>query len=139
MDRVVLYHKQATSARTLFLDHAYGSVVGPQALPPLSSVPGVDDERRLATTSQPETLHQQLADALEWNADAFLLDLGFRETVDTPPGPVIVYLAGFTSVDPPWELAGKQGGRFRALTELRGRHPAEMELLRRAYSAILGG
>ena len=41
--RIVLYHKQATSARTLFLRHADGSVCAPAPLPPLATVLAEDE------------------------------------------------------------------------------------------------
>jgi hypothetical protein len=49
-----------------------------------------------------------------------------------------VRLAIFTSIDPPFELAESLGGRFIAITEARGCPPAEMELLRQAYTALMG-
>ncbi|MDD1650808.1 MAG: hypothetical protein LUO80_10515, partial [Methylococcaceae bacterium] len=36
--RLILYHSQSTSARTLFLRHATGSVIAPEPLPFLSRV-----------------------------------------------------------------------------------------------------
>lgn len=137
--RVVLYHKQATSARTLFLDFAHGSVIGPQALPFLSSVMALEEESEPDLLPHPAMLHRQLAEALALDGDLFQLDVEFRSVVDTPTGSVDVYLAHFTTMDPPRALMDERGCRFYSLTELRGRHPAEMELLRRAYSSILGG
>lgn len=140
--RIVLYHKQATSARTLFLNHAHGSVVGPEALPPLSSVLEEEEEEEAANPGllpHPAALHKALGENLGLDGGLFQLDVEFRAVVDTPPGPIAVYLAHFTTVDPPRTLMSERGASFLPITELRGRHPAEMELLRRAYSSILGG
>jgi len=49
-----------------------------------------------------------------------------------------VYLARFTCIDPPRALYAERGGKFCAITELRGGHPAEMALLQMAYQAIMG-
>jgi hypothetical protein len=62
----------------------------------------------------------------------------FSATVDTPDGEVPVLLAGFTTIDPPFNAADSVGGRFVALTELRGLPATEMDLVRRAYTVILG-
>lgn len=137
--RVLLYHKQATSARTLFLNLAHGSVVGPQALPPLASVLEEAEEGAPALLPHPAALHKALGERLELDSGLFELDVEFRHLVDTPPGPVAVYLAHFTTMDPPRALMHERGASFLPITELRGRHPAEMELLRRAYTSILGG
>jgi hypothetical protein len=51
---------------------------------------------------------------------------------------VPVLLAGFTTIDPPFNAADSVGGRFVALTELRGLPASEMDLVRRAYTVILG-
>jgi hypothetical protein len=51
---------------------------------------------------------------------------------------VSVQLASFDTVAPPFAEAESAGGRFAAITELRDCPPAEMELLRRAYTALLG-
>ncbi|BBL72065.1 hypothetical protein [Methylogaea oryzae] len=138
--RVLLYHKQATSARTLFLDHAHGSVLAPGPLPALSSVAEEDDERGLSgLLPHPAALLKELSGELGLAMGLLEIDAEFRVLVDTPPGPVAVYLAHFTTMDPPRALMGEKGASFLPLTALRGRHPAEMELLRRAYASILGG
>lgn len=49
-----------------------------------------------------------------------------------------VHLASLDTVDPPFAEAEALGGRFVAITEARGCSPVELELLRRAYTVILG-
>ena len=59
--------------------------------------------------------------------------------VDVPNGPEVVYLARFTTTDPPYHEVEQADCKFAALTEFRGLPPAELELLRRAYQVIMGG
>ena len=41
--------------------------------------------------------------------------------------------------DMPWRLVKGEDGKFVLLTEMRDLGPTELELLRRAYVAIMGG
>ena len=49
-----------------------------------------------------------------------------------------VYLAHFTSIDPPFEAAEAAGAAFIDLTQARGLPAAELALLRLAYEHVLG-
>lgn len=110
--RLILFHKQKTSARTRFLRFA-DTVL---AVGPLPSV-----EERMALP----------AGSLETVDD-------FRMHVDTADSAVPVLLAGFTSIAPPFAAAEAIGGRFVAITEARGLPPVELELLRHAYEVLIG-
>jgi hypothetical protein len=46
-------------------------------------------------------------------------------------------MARFMLLDPPHKLMQSRDCRLRTLPELRGRPPAEMELLRRAYVKVM--
>jgi hypothetical protein len=138
--RLILYHSQSTSARTLFLRHASGSVIAPEPLPPLSTVldePTFEPDGT-AILVHPATLTLDYCASLGLPPSLLQAEGGFHERVDTPQQTLSIYLARFTSIDPPRELFAEQGGRFCAITELRGGHPAEMALLQRAYQAIMG-
>lgn len=139
--RVILYHKQHTSARTLFVRFADGGVCVPEPLPPLASVLAEDDPAgELSPLAvHPASLAQALCRHLGLAADAVEIDAEFMARVDTPGQPLTVHLGRLKAMDPPRAEFAARGGRFCALTELRGQAPAEMELLRRAYQAILGG
>lgn len=137
--RLILYHVQGTSARTLFLRHATGSVIAPEPLPPLSTVldePGVEGE--LPVFLHPATLIRDYCASFILDSSLLEPQGEFHERVDTPEGALSVYLARFTCIDPPRERFAEGGGRFCAITELRGAPPAEMDLLQRAYQAIMG-
>lgn len=136
--RVILYHKHFTSARTVFLRHAHGGVSMPQPLPTLATVLE-EDEEAAANAVHPASLAQVLCRYLDLPPDSIEINAEFAAQVDTPGRLVPVYLARFKAVDPPQDKFTGRGGRFCTLTELRGGVPAEMELLRRAYQAVLGG
>ena len=138
--RLILYHSQSTSARTLFLRHESGSVIAPEPLPFLSTVfeEGefiVGDEGVLL---HPATVVHNYCVTFGFPPSLLLVEGEFHERVDTPQCILNIYLARFTSIDPPRALFADRGGKFCAITELRGGHPAEMALLRRAYQAIMG-
>ena len=63
---------------------------------------------------------------------------GFRAKVEAPGGLIEVFLARFTSIDPPFEWAEQQGAKFIDLTQARGLPAVELQILRRAYEQILG-
>jgi hypothetical protein len=110
--RLILFHKQRSSARTRFLRFA-DTVLACGPLPAA--------EERMALPSG----------SLEIVAD-------FQRDVDAGAGTVPVLLAGFTSIDPPFAAAEAIGARFVAITEARGLPPVELELLRHAYEVLIG-
>ena len=139
--RIVLYHKQATSARTLFLRHADGSVCAPAPLPPLATVLAEDESPVKSSTvaPHPASLALALCRHFELQPDAIEIDTECKARIDIPGRELTAYLGRFRAIDPPRDEFAPTGGRFCALTEFRGAVPAELELLRRAYAAILGG
>jgi hypothetical protein len=139
--RVILYHKHRTSARTLFLRHADGGVCTPKPLPPLSSVLPEEetDSENVTFAVHPASLALVLGRHLELPPDFIEIDPEFSAKVDTPGQLLTFYIGRFKCMDPPCAQFTDRGGKFCAITDLRGQPPAEMELLRRAYQAILGG
>lgn len=137
--RFLLYHKQATSARTLFLRFANGSVLAPEPLPFLSMPLEEEAEDMAAGATHPAALALKLASALGIAPEIVQIEPEYRERIDTPDGIVHVHLARLSTMDPPRALFEPGGATFRALGELRGGHPAEMALLRKAYEFALGG
>lgn len=110
--RLILFHKQKTSARTRFL--RFADTV-------LASGPAPAVEARMALP----------AGSIELVDD-------FSHPIETPEGCVPVLLAAFTSIDPPFAAAEAIGGRFVAITEARGLPPVELDLLRKAYEILIG-
>jgi len=139
--RLILFHKHRSSARTVFLRHSSGSIIAPDPLPFLSSI---IDEEEPETLPEAQVIHHPAALAhaycvgLGLDPDILTVEGEFQGQVETPAGTVMVYLARFTCIDPPRTQFDAWGGRFCAITELRGGHPAEMALLQRAYVTIMG-
>jgi hypothetical protein len=131
--RLILCHKQKSSARTRFLRFAE-SVVAFAPLPASATVAAETGTVRPHPAAPLRAAEERLAlpaGSLEVVND-FLFD------VDTPDGSVPVLLAAFTSIDPPFTAAEAVGGRFVAITEARGLPNVELELLRRAYEVLIG-
>ncbi len=138
--RLIMYHKTPTSGLTKFLRQDNKTICMFEALPKLSVV--LDDDERPVDEkllSHPSPLIKQAADWLGLTQDDFELESEFCEKVDVSDGPVTVYLARFTTIDPPQDYADKVGGKFITLMDAIGLPPAEMELLRRAYKVIMEG
>ena len=137
--RLILYHKHSTSARTRFLRLGYGGVCAFEPLPTLSSYidDGDDFDDKDNIMLHPAQLISKAEQHMGLESGDLSADSDFHARVDTPSGVVHVYLARFTAIDPPFETVENIGGKFIALTEARGRPPAEMELLRQAYAVVM--
>lgn len=136
--RLILVHKQKTSARVRFLRFAHGLC----AFTPLPALSVVEDED--AAPAKPQVAHHPSAwlraceTRLGLDVGSLKAEAEFQATVQTPGGPVSVHLASLDYVDPPFAEVAAAGGRFVAITEARGCAPVELELLRRAYAALMG-
>jgi hypothetical protein len=134
--RVILYHKQPTSARTRFLRYGYDSVCASEPLPPLSQlVEGNGD----GTALHPTAVLQGLEEKMGLAAGSLKADAEFQQKVEVPDGSIPIILAAFTSMDPPFEAVEQAGAAFIDLTQARDLPAIELELLRKAYEVILGG
>jgi hypothetical protein len=134
--RLLLFHKQGTSARTRFLRFS-DSLLAFAPLP-TGAVLRTEDAAPGNLLPHPAALLKTAEETLGLPGGSLQVVPEFSATVDTPDGEVPVLLAGFTTIDPPFNAADSVGGRFVALTELRGLPATEMDLVRRAYTVILG-
>ena len=135
--RLLLYYKGDISALILFAQQADGTVCFPGSLPVLSSAL---EEKRITPkkiAKHPSALVNAVGKRLELPAGLLLTEPGFKESIDTPDGVITVYLARFDSLDPPHALMQAKGCALKPLGSLRGRPPAELELLRRAYEQVM--
>jgi hypothetical protein len=132
--RLILAHKQKTSGRLRFLRLPHGTVAF-TPLPPLSDLM---EETGPAVVRHPAGILKVAEEKLGLPSGSLLHEAEFHATVDTPDGPVAMHLASFTTIDPPFEEAEALGGKFVAITEMMGGMPVEMELLRQAYTVMLG-
>lgn len=135
--RVILYHKQSTSARTRFLRFAYNSVCAFQPLPKLAVL--MDEEEFPLVAVHPAAAIRAAEQQLGLAGGGLEAEGEFNMRVDIAGGPVSILLARFTSIDPPFALAATLPASFIDLTEARDLPQVELELLRKAYELILGG
>ena len=132
--RLILLHKQSSSARTRFLRFPHG-LVAFAALSEQSSLRPADDA---AVRHHPAAVVRDAEERLALPPGSIEAVTDFHAEVDTPEGMVPVLLAGFTTVDPPFAAAENLGGKFIAITEARGVPAIDLELARRAYEVVLG-
>ncbi len=132
--RLILAHKQKTSGRLRFLRFPHG-IVAFTPLPPLSKL---KEDGQPAVVHHPAGFLNSAEERLGLPPGSLVHEAEFHATVDTPDGPVALHLASFTTIDPPFEEASVLDGKFIAITEAIGGTPVEMELLRQAYTVMLG-
>ena len=133
--RLIMYHKQGYSARTVFL-RLNDTVCYPESLPARSQVS--ESQREASqTVPYPPTLIADTERQLGLSSGTLQMEADFQAKVAGSDSPINVYLASFTTVDPPDQQIAEIDGRFIAITEARSLPPAELELLRLAYSFIL--
>lgn len=138
--RVIIFHKHPVSAKVRFLKQAYGGVCGFEPLPDLASV--LDDEvleKEENVVTHPKAVAQQAEETLQLDSETLQIEKGYLQRVDVPKGVITVYLAGIKGHDTPDDKLAEKDTSLHLITELRGLPPAEMELLRRAYVAIMEG
>lgn len=135
--RLILYYKGDISALTLFAQNGNGSICFPEKLPLLSSALEPDEVQTSKVSLLPVVLVNAINKQLQLPDDLLRVESGFHEQIDTPGGIINVYMARFMLLDPPHKLIQSRGCFLKTLPELRGRPPAEMELLRRAYVHVM--
>ena len=135
--KLIVYHKQSTSARTRFLRLDHGGVCG---LEPLPADAELSEEAAVPSkvVSHPAPLIRAAESYLGLHAGSLEAEPGFRCRVTSAEGASEVFLARFLSTDPPFDKAADRGGTFIDLTQARGLLAVELDLLRRAYELILG-
>lgn len=135
--RIILFHKQSTSARTRFLRFANNSICAFEPLP--------DNTVLLdATSSEEDTVHPGAAvsaaeERLGLARGGLEAEAAFSATVEVGEQSMPVFLVRFTATDPPFEIAEATEATFIDLTQARGLPEIELALLRRAYEAVMGG
>jgi len=135
--RLILVHKQRTSAMIRFVRFPHG-IVAPDPLSKLAELMGEDEQvEEQAVVTPPAVLVKIVADLLDLSEDDIALEGGFRAHVDTPEGAAPVYLGSLTAIDPPYDAVERSGARFIAITDARDLPPTELELLRRAYECVM--
>ena len=134
--RVILYHKQATSARTRFVKFAEDTIFAFGPVVQLSQIQERDDDN---TRVHPAAVMQHTEALLGLDAGCLKAEPEYQHSIEVPGGNIHVLLANITTIDPPFDAVAKVGASFIDLTQARGLPPIELELLRYAYELILGG
>jgi hypothetical protein len=133
--RLVLCHKQATSARVRFFSRE-DSIL---AFDPLGAGASLHDEDYMAEVPlHPGAVVRAAEARLALPGGSLAAEGGFQAWIATDAGEVPVVLAAFQSADPPFDAAERCGGRFIAMTDARRLPPLEQQLLRRVYEYLLG-
>jgi hypothetical protein len=137
--RIILYHKQPTSARILFL-RLNGTVCQLQGLPSGAKMIScqIEDEGE-ATTPPSENLIPTVEEQLKFTQGTLALDAPFQAIVEAEGNELNVYLAQFTSTDAPHEAVADIEGKLIAVTEARTLPPVELELLKQVYAFLMDG
>ncbi len=135
--RLILYHKQSTSARTRFLRLSYGGICAFGPLPESAELipPG---EGPGSLVSHPAPLVRAAQQRLGLGLGSLEPEPEFRLRLRCDQAETEVLLARFTATDPPFAAAEAAGAAFIDLTQARGLPPLELGLLRLAYELILG-
>jgi len=135
--RVILYHKQSTSARTRFLLFANGSVCAFEPIPMPAQL--LEREPPSNMVNHPTAILQQVERQLELPSGCLKAEGEYRHSVEVPGQTIQIILANITTMDPPFDEAERVQARFIDLTQARGLPMVELELLRHAYELVLGG
>ena len=133
--RLILYHKHPSSARTLFL-RLEETICQFDSISTTSRVV----EKYIGEDQVTEDLSELLIDVeqrLGISKGSLEINRDFKVIINDSDNLIEVYLARFTTLDPPEEKLVEQRGKFIAITEARCLPPNELELLRLAYSAIM--
>jgi hypothetical protein len=130
--RLILFHKQAISARLRFLRFTH-SLYAFEPLPTSAEL-----TKNSTILVHHPTFYLPFAESyLKLPQGSLRYEPHFRATVYTPTGNIAVYLAEFVTLDPPFAAAAVVGGKFMAITEAKSCSLLELELLRRAYAVAL--
>ena len=129
-NRVILCHFDSYSHALLFPRWEHG-MLWPAALPdgaeampaPVDPLAGYDVD----------TVKQALITATGLNPDELAVTEGFEAWFLSPDGPVRVHLLHFTTPDAPKPAIEALGGKFMAMSQLRGSSMTELLLLRQVF------
>lgn len=122
---LILYHKQATSARLRFA--RFGDTLLAARI-----------EIAADATPHPGALLGAAAERLALPPSALRIDPEFHGRLLAASGSASVWLGELLATDPPFAAVEAAGGRFVLLTELHGIPDPERDLMRAVYEHVLG-
>jgi len=133
--RVIVYHKQSTSARTRFVRLESNTVCCFEPVTPPADLIDLAEDDPIPDSA---AILADAAGKLGLEASGLEATEGFNQRLETPAGEIQIFLARCTAIDPPFEAVENRGGRFIAITEARDLPAHELNLLRNAYELIMG-
>ena len=136
--RVIFCHKQATSALLRFMLFDNTTACAPDALPKLSSLVQ-EPAPRTNVVLHPKAAIGSVATPLGFCTSDWERETEFTAHVDVQGGIWPVFLARFTTQDPPFMLARRVDASFVDLARARHLPDTELQLLRIAYEALMEG
>jgi hypothetical protein len=132
--RLILAHKQSTSARVRFLCFAHG-ICAFAPLPPLSSF---DENAPVPQVLHHPGVYLRPAEVrLGLPEGSLKQEPEFFAVVQTLDETIEVNLALIATIDPPFAAAEAAGARFIAITDARNCSEVELGLLRCAYPVLV--
>ncbi|MEW7981029.1 MAG: hypothetical protein AB2813_14895 [Candidatus Sedimenticola endophacoides] len=134
--KVILYHKQSTSARTRFVRFEENTIFVDG---PLEALSQVDDSVAEITLLHPTTVLRETGERLGLPEECLAIEPEYQYAVEVSGGKIPVLLLAINLIDPPFKEIEAHGGAFIDLTQARGLPTVELELLRHAYELVLGG
>ncbi len=134
---LIIHHKHFTSARLRFLRYAEGSVLAFTRLPQLAAL--IEDPDDTVVVTHPGRLLRDAEKRLGLPQGSLELEREFHLSVETPSGERPIFLARLTTIDPCFDEASAIGADFIHITEARTLPRVELELLRHAYTTVMGG
>lgn len=134
-NRLIMYHKQSASARILFFT-LNGSVCHFNALPTDSKIvdSSIEGDR---VVEYPENLMPNIKEQFGISSNILEIETTFQAIAQSEESKIKIYLASFTSLDPPREQLADLGGKFISIIEARSLPSVEVELLDLAYSFLM--
>lgn len=135
--RLIMFHKHPTSALVRFARMAHGGVSAFESLPAPSQL--MDEAPQGMVATHPAQLVSEAESQLGLAPNSLEVESDFHAWVDVAGGPIEVFLARFTQMDPPIDELADLGGEFIILTQARSLVPAELEMLRLAYECVMEG
>lgn len=136
--RLIFAHTQSISGRLRFIRFTHG-MLGFEPFAADARVRPGDETPSPAVVTLPSVYLADAEKRLGLPSGSLKIEPEYHQSVDTGGASVDVYLARFTTTDPPFEAITAAGARFIAITETRGCPQVELDLLRKAYEVILGG
>lgn len=134
-NRVILCHFDSYSAALLFA--RYGdSILAPAPLPEAANaIPAPDDDD---AQHAPDAALAALTAQYGLDPMQLKIDDGFQAWMSSDSGPIRIHLARFTTFEAPREAIEPLGGVFKPISQMRGMHMTELNLIRQVFNLIMG-